>query len=116
MPSWRQEIDRWQREDERARGEDPDMDDHRNEEALREWLEDAAVIAARELQNGVLVGIYGLALQALAVRHEGGRPGWYYFSASGDLNLRLATAERRGDVEVWELEYVNGKLGARPWI
>ena len=113
MPSWKQDIDRWQDQQARTRGEptaDEIEDMERNKlDAMREWFEDATVIAVIDLRSDYLEKLFGVVLTRLASPECEA-----YWVLRGRVAASLTAAEREGLVEKWELEYIDGKIGVLP--
>ena len=113
VPSWRQDIDRWRDQQARLRGEltadEIDEMDHRHLTAMRDWMEDAAVIAERDLGNEYLKTLFSVVLGRLASPECEA-----YWVVRDRVAASLKAAARAGKFEPWELEYIDGKIGVLP--
>lgn len=109
MPSWSQHIDQWQRQREQAEGEDPDGNDMRQLDRMREWMEDARTVAVRDLHNDYLTKLFEVVLGRLASPECES-----YWVLRDRVAASLRAAMARGTVEEWELEYIDGKIGTVP--
>lgn len=113
MPSWRQYIDRWQDELAAVRKE-PTADRIAIMEAdkidvMRDWIEDAFVLASTDLKSDYLTGLFRSVLVRLS-----GPDCEPYWMVRGWIATSLAAAEKNGRFERWELEYIDGKIGVLP--
>jgi hypothetical protein len=80
--------------------------DKRRTDVMREWFEDAAVVAINELKSDYLEKLFTAVVVLLS-----GPDAPVYWTVRGDVATSLAAAERKGLVERWELEYIDGKIG-----